>query len=204
MRQLLTAFLAAGALSVAGTAAEAAQTITPNNSSNPPGTVFSTSTSSSGIISATLGDNGIPAGMFTDIFQFTVPVAGSGSGSLTTSVTAVNFGGAADTDLLSVLINGMMATLVLTDASGTVCTTRGAGTCGANETWSANNVFFAAGSTNTITVNGLSRGAGSYGGNATFIPTAVPEPWTWAMMVLGFGGMGIALRRRRMGLAQVA
>ena len=26
---------------------------------------------------------------------------------------------------------------------------------------------------------------------------AVPEPGTWAMMLLGFGGMGVALRRRR-------
>jgi hypothetical protein len=26
---------------------------------------------------------------------------------------------------------------------------------------------------------------------------AVPEPGTWAMMLLGFGGMGVAMRRRR-------
>jgi hypothetical protein len=29
------------------------------------------------------------------------------------------------------------------------------------------------------------------------IQAAVPEPGTWAMMLLGFGGMGVALRRRR-------
>lgn len=28
-------------------------------------------------------------------------------------------------------------------------------------------------------------------------PNAVPEPSTWAMMLLGFGGMGVALRRNR-------
>ncbi len=35
---------------------------------------------------------------------------------------------------------------------------------------------------------------------------AVPEPTTWAMMLLGFGGIGVAMRRRRkeLGLAQVA
>jgi hypothetical protein len=27
--------------------------------------------------------------------------------------------------------------------------------------------------------------------------TAVPEPGTWAMMLLGFGGLGVAMRRRR-------
>lgn len=35
--------------------------------------------------------------------------------------------------------------------------------------------------------------------------TAVPEPATWAMMLLGFGGIGFAMRRRRQpALAQVA
>ena len=33
---------------------------------------------------------------------------------------------------------------------------------------------------------------------------AVPEPGTWAMMLLGFGGIGMAMRRRRQPLAQVA
>lgn len=32
--------------------------------------------------------------------------------------------------------------------------------------------------------------------NFTF-PSAIPEPATWAMMLLGFGGIGAALRRRR-------
>jgi hypothetical protein len=34
--------------------------------------------------------------------------------------------------------------------------------------------------------------------------TAVPEPATWAMMLLGFGGIGIAMRRRRRTLAKAA
>jgi hypothetical protein len=28
-------------------------------------------------------------------------------------------------------------------------------------------------------------------------PTGVPEPATWAMMLLGFGGIGMAMRRSR-------
>jgi len=32
---------------------------------------------------------------------------------------------------------------------------------------------------------------------ARFTPTAVPEPSTWAMMLLGFGGIGLAIRRRK-------
>ena len=36
-------------------------------------------------------------------------------------------------------------------------------------------------------------------------PGSVPEPATWAMMLLGFGGIGVAMRRRRkQGLLQIA
>jgi hypothetical protein len=45
---------------------------------------------------------------------------------------------------------------------------------------------------------------GSVFGGRTFAP-GVPEPATWAMMLLGFGGIGMAMRRRRNpALAQVA
>ena len=40
--------------------------------------------------------------------------------------------------------------------------------------------------------------------NILLTGAAVPEPGTWAMMLLGFGGIGIAMRRRRQPLAQVA
>jgi hypothetical protein len=41
--------------------------------------------------------------------------------------------------------------------------------------------------------------------NGRIVMAAVPEPATWAMMLLGFGGIGFAMRRRRQPtLAQVA
>ena len=40
-------------------------------------------------------------------------------------------------------------------------------------------------------------GGGTVSGNASFYPGAVPEPATWAMMLLGFGGIGMAMRRSR-------
>jgi hypothetical protein len=57
-----------------------------------------------------------------------------------------------------------------------------------------------------------------FGGTANFIvfdditlgsatPGSVPEPGTWAMMLLGFGGIGLSMRRRRKSkpaLAQIA
>src|SRR5205085_10749766 len=46
------------------------------------------------------------------------------------------------------------------------------------------------------------------GGNVTTFSAstvAVPEPGTWALMLLGFGGIGMAMRRRRRpALAQIA
>jgi hypothetical protein len=42
-------------------------------------------------------------------------------------------------------------------------------------------------------------------GGVQQITTAVPEPATWALMLMGFGGMGLAMRRnRRRSVAQLA
>ena len=48
-------------------------------------------------------------------------------------------------------------------------------------------------------------GGGTVSGNASFYP-AVPEPATWAMMLIGFGGIGMVMRRRRgdVALPQIA
>ena len=45
-----------------------------------------------------------------------------------------------------------------------------------------------------------SRGPGSqadYQGAFTLAATPVPEPATWALMILGFGAVGVAVRARR-------
>jgi hypothetical protein len=39
--------------------------------------------------------------------------------------------------------------------------------------------------------------AGDISGPASFYVTSVPEPATWGLMLLGFGAMGMVLRRRR-------
>ena len=54
------------------------------------------------------------------------------------------------------------------------------------------------------TLNSPAGGA-TLSGNASFYQAAVPEPATWALMLIGFGGIGMAMRRRRRPvLAQVA
>lgn len=56
------------------------------------------------------------------------------------------------------------------------------------------------GATNTLIVSGMvgQSGAGSYAGTLTFGQApAVPEPATWATMLLGLGATGWLLRRKR-------
>jgi len=61
---------------------------------------------------------------------------------------------------------------------------------------------FAAGNYH-LSFSGTTTSAGPEGGTLFF--AAVPEPSTWALMLLGFGGIGLAMRRRRRpALAQVA
>jgi hypothetical protein len=133
---------------------------------------------------------------FVDEFRFTIGptgggLIGTGSGSVITS-TAFQFT-PTDLDFTRILVNGTELTI-----------TRNA--LGLVESAGASGVSIFSGRENNITVEGLSRGLGSYGGNLTFIPNAVPEPGTWAMMLLGFGAMGVSMRRRRKpaGLMQVA
>ena len=57
--------------------------------------------------------------------------------------------------------------------------------------------------TYTLDITGTNSGNGSLGGSVDI--SAVPEPGTWAFMLLGFGVMGFSVRRsRKQGLAQLA
>ena len=48
-----------------------------------------------------------------------------------------------------------------------------------------------------LTINGISPNSGSFTGNVRITTGAVPEPGTWALMLLGFGAVGFAMRRQR-------
>ena len=216
MRKLLLSALGASTLAIAS-AANAVVILpgAPLTAGSDPSTSFLTTPSPVppgfvGPITATIGHTGIAGVLsgtpFSDTFAFTIGLTGMGnigvgSGNVTTGVAITNFLGSTDLDITSILVNGLLASLQLQDANHVNCTVRdtnpAAGTCGANEFWSANNVQITGGALNTIVVSGISRGQGSYGGNLTFTPNAVPEPATWAMMLLGFAGIGWHFRRRR-------
>jgi hypothetical protein len=68
-------------------------------------------------------------------------------------------------------------------------------TSGPNEFWGLDTTFIAAGQY-TLSINGNNNATGVLAGTVT-ISDAVPEPATWAMMLLGFGAIGWQLRRRK-------
>jgi hypothetical protein len=83
---------------------------------------------------------------------------------------------------------------------------------GSPETWAcctpngSGSILLGTGShTLTYTVANTSNVLGTYAGNFTFATAPVPEPATWGMMLLGFAGIGFAMRRgRKPVLAQIA
>lgn len=115
---------------------------------------------------------------FTDTFNFILPQDGVGSGGVINLASVIN--GVGDINFTSIFVNGV---------AGVVSNV------GALSSASASGLLLAAGP-NTITVSGQSKGTAAYGGNISFTP-AVPEMATWGMMILGFIGVGAAMRRRR-------
>ena len=93
---------------------------------------------------------------------------------------------------------GQSYSVTLTDAAGAIRTLFN-GSVALGQPFTANTVStgsLAAG-TYTLSYNGLNNN----GDNTAFIDAvslaAVPEPATWGMMILGFMGMGLAMRRQR-------
>lgn len=84
-----------------------------------------------------------------------------------------------------------------------------AGGCGAVD-WSNTPTIFSFGSGGSFSVllqdaTFATPGSARVSGTFTYLSASVPEPGTWAMMLLGFGAVGFALRRQRTPkLAQLA
>lgn len=115
---------------------------------------------------------------FSSTFTFSLPTIGTTSASITSISTMMSN----DIDFTSVLLNGSALQL---------------GASGPTEFRFINNLPTVAG-VQTLVVNGISRGSGSFGGSISFSPTAaVPEPTTWALLLLGFAAIGFSMRRSK-------
>lgn len=183
MRMTAKLLLTAAAFAVAP-AAHAA-TILPGNPTGVPNAYFDVSGDiTSGPISASFGRAGLGSGSFTDTFLFRIDQNGFGSGSITSILSGVQ-GGATDLDFTSVIFNNGVMDYVLNTTSGAI------------EQGGLSNVPVSFGTENSLTVNYLSRGEGSYGGSLAFSPGVIPEPATWAMLLFGFGALGLVVRRRK-------
>ena len=130
-----------------------------------------------GSISGTFGNVGLALGEFTDTFTFSWPSAGTGGATISSvfssTLTDVNF--------TSVTLNGAEFDILST---------------GAVEFRKLADVLLP--TNNVLVVKGWSGGSGSYSGTLAFAPSAaVPEPATWAMMIIGFGAAGTMVRNRR-------
>ena len=181
MRTLLLGSVGAALLTI-GSAAGATVTIDSSTMVDAGPTTVADTT----VIGFTEADLSSPT--FSENLVLTNTLAGLYSITLTTSSPAVDF--------TSAILSGLGGpyNLVEFDDDGT------------NEFWRLANPITLDPSTYTLTINGNNSGAGSLGGSITIRPAvAVPEPATWAMMLLGFGAVGYSIRRRRRtGLPQLA
>ena len=138
-----------------------------------------TLTNGSNTISGVFEHAGIEAGVFSDVFSFVLP---DGVASFTATSIAVFLGGEADLDFTSIDFNGESFAV---------------GATGIVDFRFLQNASVMSGTQN-LTVNGISRGNGSYAGTIAFAAaSAVPEPATWAFMIVGFGAVGASMRSAR-------
>jgi hypothetical protein len=181
MRKIPLAIMAASMLAVSP-AAHAAVTITQTTI---PNTVFQTP---SGSFNIGFNDAFGAAGPFSEFLEFMTTVGGVLSVTATTTANAV--GGSNDTDFGNISFAGPgVNTLIPASADNT----------DQNEDRQLNNIALLAGGTYRLTINGTpGTESGGFGGELVFnAAPAVPEPATWAMMLIGFGFLGAAMRRKK-------
>jgi hypothetical protein len=191
MQRLILGLLGAAALSVGGVA-NAAVTVDGGTTVDVTGPTGNDSTFSLGY-----SDSGTDS-PFTEALVWTNTLAGTYG--LTLSTTASSAGASNDVDFTSALLSGgSIVGSIDVLATGLIFNND------INESYGLFGLNLGTG-TYTLTIIGNRGTTGSFGGNVSFdAASAVPEPATWGMMLLGFGAVGFAMRRRqRPALAQIA
>lgn len=143
------------------------------------------------VTSGSFGDAHIKKGSFTDTLAFTLTEAGDFSASLTSA--ASRLGKSSDLDFTSVVLTGLGGpyTFTIKNNDGADGLTDSAVFSG----------LLAAGNY-LLTITGNSFGNAQFGGNTSLTTSGsdVPEAATWLSMLLGFGIIGSAARKRRASL----
>jgi len=172
MKSTHLAAATAAALLAAASQATAAQTIS-----------FDTP-APDGSFTGGFGDTGITGGAFTDTFNFNMPT-GIAGGTISSNFTDDQMN---NIDFTSVAFNGHEFNI---------------GSTGQVEFRSLLGLPVTNGP-QTLVVSGTSGGNGAFAGTLSFVLGAVgmagaPEPASWALMLLGFGGAGALIRAQRRG-----
>jgi hypothetical protein len=188
MRKLVLGLMGATALTVTSAANATLLVTTPTSV-----TVSGPSTTDSINYSFGYSDSGTDS-PFTETVTWLNDVAGLYGVTLSTVATTAN--GPTDVDISAAFVTGTGIATPLDLIANPFNTDL-------IENYALAGVQLGAG-TYTLTVQGTRGLSGSFGGNVSFEahqPGDVPEPATWAMMLLGFGAIGWQLRRRRSSLA---
>ena len=121
-----------------------------------------------------------PAGGFSDTFTFTLPVAATLNGIVTSVVN-----GGQDVDLTSITLSGPSGLFTFAAISADPF-----------EIWTISTPLLLAGSYSLTLLGVNSAAIGTYSGDIAL--SAVPEPETYALMLAGLGaGVFLSLRRSR-------
>jgi hypothetical protein len=191
MRKLLLAAAAITSMALSATTANAAALVTNPGSLTPP---------ASALFGNVFNPPGAVPGNFTDTFAFTIN--GGSSVSANAQVGSILLGGVQNVSFVTTANCASCGLWIdVMDAAHRFTQTS---TDPAPEVWALLAPLILTPGDHTIIANGTLTGpSGAYSGTLNI--QAVPEPATWAMMLIGFGGIGMALRRRRQpALAQIA
>lgn len=189
MKKLFLSMTAGVAAIAMAPAANAAQTITITGAS---GTFADDSVQAGSSTVNAVGAGGVQtgtgpgtlggAGMFERIFTFLQP-----TGFNTVSVTVNNVGQTAlsNIDFSTATLNGVAFAII-----------QGSGGFPNSETRQLLGATLLSG-VNTLRFTGTTGGDAGLSGNLSFAAvSAVPEPATWAFMLVGFGAVGYSMRKR--------